>query len=86
MNWFFYLQANEYYKLGMYTVMSILQGGCGLPCLTEPFFKYLISGEYVGVSEYVKSGDLADMPRLQTIVNKVHCIRLELKVINYRII
>lgn len=55
----------------MYTVMSILQGGCGLPCLAQPFFKYLISGEYVDVSQYVKSEDLLDMPQLNIIINKV---------------
>uniref|UniRef100_A0A1X7VJR7 HECT domain-containing protein n=1 Tax=Amphimedon queenslandica TaxID=400682 RepID=A0A1X7VJR7_AMPQE len=73
------IEANEYYKLGMYTAMSILQGGCGLPFLPEPFYQYLISGQYVGVSEYVESEDLLDMPQLKTIVNKVHgyCVRIE---------
>ena len=40
-----------------------------LPSTT--IFKYPISGEYVGVSQYVKSEDLLDMPQLNIIINKV---------------
>ena len=53
-------------------MMSIVQGGCGLPCLSRPFFNYLVDGKYTGVSEYVQSKDLLDMPQLQFIIEKVY--------------
>jgi len=36
--------------MGVYTVMSILQGDCRLPILAKPVFDYLSGvGEYTGI-------------------------------------
>ena len=44
--WMLYmqLQNDEYYFLGVYFVMSVLQGGCGFPFLAEPLYNYLVHG------------------------------------------
>ena len=67
---FLLFQNHDYFKLGMYTVMSVVQGGCGLPCLSRPFFNYLIEGEYTGISSHVQVTDIRE-PQLKFIVEKV---------------
>ncbi len=51
--------------------MSIVYGGCGLPCLSRPLFNHLTNGKYTGIFEYAKSSDLCDMAQLKFIVKKV---------------
>ena len=36
--------------MGAYTVMSIAQGGCGLPFLATAVFRYYVYGECTGVT------------------------------------
>ena len=67
-----YLQNRDYYKLGVYTVMSIVQGGCGLPYLSKPFFNYLFYGTYTGISDLVTLSHIPDI-QLRCIVEKVQC-------------
>ncbi|XP_065901724.1 uncharacterized protein [Dysidea avara] len=44
------LQNRDYYYMGVYTVMSILQGGCGVPIMAKPVFDYLSGiGECTGI-------------------------------------
>ena len=65
-------QNRDYYKLGVYTVMSIVQGGCSLPYLSKPFFNYLLYGTYTGISTMVVPSDIPDF-QLTCIVEKVQC-------------
>ena len=58
--------------MGVYTVMSIAQGGCGLPFLAGPVFNYLIgSGECTGIMV-----DDCEMPEglLKLVVKKVNVV------------
>lgn len=43
-------QARDLYYVGVYTAMSILQGGNGLPCLDECVYNYLCGGGSTGIS------------------------------------
>lgn len=51
-------------------MMSIVQGGCGLPYLSRPFFNYIVSGTYTGISGIVPPSDIPDF-HLRCIVEKV---------------
>ena len=53
-------------------MMSIVQGGCGLPYLSKPFFNYLLYGTYTGISTMVAPSDIPDF-QLRCIVEKVQC-------------
>ena len=53
-------------------MMSIVQGGCGLPYLSKPFFNYLLYGMYTGISTMVAPSDIPDF-QLRCIVEKVQC-------------
>ena len=55
--------------MGIYTVMSITQGGCGLPFLARPVFSYITGmGECTG-----NRVDINEIPEglLKLIINKV---------------
>ncbi len=39
------LQNNHYKYLGQYVVMSMTQGGCGIPYLSPPVYDYICSGK-----------------------------------------
>ena len=39
------MQNNQYKYLGQYTVMSITQGGCGIPFLAPPVYDYISTGK-----------------------------------------
>ena len=45
--------------------MSIVQGGCGLPYLSRPFFDYILHGTYTGISDLVTPCDIPDQPLSQ---------------------
>ena len=57
--------------MGMYTVMSITQGGCGLPCLSQPFFDYLLRGQYTGIIDRISPASIPIMD-LRFTVEKVN--------------
>ena len=40
-----YIQADQYKHLGEYPVMSIAQGGCGIPFLAPVVYEYISSGK-----------------------------------------
>ena len=46
-----YIQANQYKHLGQYTVMSITQGGCGIPFLPSVVYEYISSGKVSTIME-----------------------------------
>ena len=54
--------------MGVYFVMSVMQGGCGLPFLARPIFDYLVRGQYKGIS--VPVSQIPD-PTLRFIIEKV---------------
>ena len=51
-------------------MMSIVQGGCGLPYLSRPYFDYILHGTYTGISDLVTPCDIPDY-ELRGIVEKV---------------
>ena len=38
------LQQRQCYHLGVLVAMSILQGGCGIPCLSSSVYNYIAYG------------------------------------------
>lgn len=52
------LQAQNFYYLGVYTAMSVVQGGCGLPVLAEAVYEYITSGKCTNIE--VDISDLQD--------------------------
>ncbi len=44
------MQKSELKMVGMYTAMSIVQGGIGFPVLHPSVYNYICTGKYVGVS------------------------------------
>ena len=53
------IQQRQYFYLGMYTAMSIIQGGCGIPFLAHPVYEYILRGTCTNVQINV-----ADIPVL----------------------
>ncbi len=51
-------------------MMSIVQGGCGLPYLSRAFFNYILQGTYTGISDLVTPREIPDF-ELRCIVEKV---------------
>ena len=43
------MQQRQYYMLGLFTAMSITQGGCGMPILASAVYEYMIQGKCTGV-------------------------------------
>jgi len=64
-------QRNEFYHLGQYIAMSVVQGGCGLPCLAEPVYEYICSGKCTNLD--VDNEEIPD-PDLKFVIQKV-CLR-----------
>lgn len=62
------MQNDEFYNLGVYFVMSVIQGGCGFPFLARSF-DYVVQGHYKGINVPVE--DIPD-GTLRFIVEKVH--------------
>lgn len=62
------LQKREFYILGVYTVMSILQGGPGLPIFAKPVYDYISAGQFMGVT--VPLAEIPD-PTLQFVLQRV---------------
>lgn len=44
------LQKNEFFYLGQYAAMSIIQGGCGFPFLSKPVYCYISCGKYTNIN------------------------------------
>ena len=42
-------KAKEFYSLGVYTAMSVVQGGNGFPFLADCVYEYLVSGVSTGI-------------------------------------
>lgn len=62
-------QRNELYHLGQYIAMSIVQGGCGLPCLADPVYEYICSGKCTYLD--VDNEEIPDS-KLKFVVQKVY--------------
>lgn len=52
-------------------MMSVMQGGCGVPYLSRPFFNYIVSGTLTGISDLVTPSSIPDF-QMRCIVEKVH--------------
>jgi hypothetical protein len=52
------VQAQHFYYLGVYTAMSVVQGGCGLPVLAEAVYDYILSGKCTNID--VSISDIPD--------------------------
>ena len=61
-------QERDLFLVGQYVGMSILQGCGGFPFLSDGVFKYLTTGEALGVN--VKNGDIVD-GTVRFVINKV---------------
>ena len=62
------MQNNQYKYLGQYTVMSIAQGGCGIPFLAPPVYDYISTGKLPDVKVHLK--DIPDAT-LRFVLQKV---------------
>ena len=51
-------------------MMSVMQGGCGIPYLSRPFLNYIVSGTLTGISDLATSSSIPDF-ELRSIVEKV---------------
>ena len=51
-------------------MISIVQGGCGIPYLSRPFFNYIVSVAYTGISDLVTPSSILDF-QLRFIIEKV---------------
>ena len=51
-------------------MISIMQGGYGIPYLSRPFFNYIVSGAYTGISDLVTPSSIPDF-QLKFIIEKV---------------
>ena len=54
-------------------MMSIIQGGCGLPFLARPMYDYLVTGQCTGISHLVPIKDIPDA-ELKFVVTKVYTL------------
>ncbi len=61
-------QNNDFYSLGVYTVLSIVYGGSGMPVFAESVYGYLVTDKYDSVK--IKAQDIPDA-FLKFIVQKV---------------
>lgn len=51
-------------------MLSVMQGGCGVPYLSRPFFNYIIvSGTLTGISDLVTPSSIPDF-QLRCIIEK----------------
>lgn len=55
---FFFIQNRDFYNLGRYTGMSIMQGGNGFPFFATPVYDYYCYGKSTGFS--VSNKELPD--------------------------
>ena len=62
------MQNNEYKYLGLYTVMSITQGGCGVPFLAPPVYDYISTRKLPDIRLHLK--DIPDAT-LRFVLQKV---------------
>ena len=60
-------QNNDFHILGVYTVLSILHGGTGLPFLAKPVFDYLSTGHYSAIVQETEIPDVS----LRFLIKKV---------------
>ena len=62
------LQDGVFLRLGQLIAMSLVQGGCGFPFLSDATFEYICYGDATNVK--VDPNDLPD-GTLRTVINKV---------------
>lgn len=65
----FLFQERQYYYLGTFTALSIVQGGCGIPCLATSVYEYVSVGKCSNFEV-----DPADIPDL-ALRNTVQMVR-----------
>lgn len=58
-------QQRQYYHLGVLVAMSILQGGCGIPCLSSSVYNYIAYGTCTSAG--VNSCDIPDLSLRDTV-------------------
>ena len=63
-------QKNNFFSLGVYTALSIIHGGSGMPVFAEPVYDYFITGKYQKVE--IDAQDIPDT-FLKFIIEKVIC-------------
>ena len=61
-------QNNDFHILGVFTVLSVLHGGNGLPFLAKPVFDYLTTGCYSAI--IVPDTEIPEIP-LRFLIKKV---------------
>ncbi|KAL5457471.1 hypothetical protein EMCRGX_G034735 [Ephydatia muelleri] len=59
------LVQRQYYHLGVLVAMSILQGGCGIPCLSSSVYNYIAYGTCTSAG--VNSCDIPDLSLRDTV-------------------
>ena len=43
------MQAKDWYNLGVYTTMSVMQGGSGFPFMADAVYNYFCTGDSTGI-------------------------------------
>ena len=61
-------QVRNFYNLGRYSAMSIIQGGSGLPFLAELVYNYLCTGECTGLA--IQTEEVPD-PTVRFVLKRV---------------
>eukprot|EP00731_Ephydatia_muelleri_P016435 Em0009g859a len=60
-----FFQQRHFFYFGLFTAMSVVQGGCGIPCLADPVYEYITSGKCSSI--VVSSDDIPELAMRDTV-------------------